>query len=64
MYGRKSNFAYLRERRRKRTWRMDRVEKEDKRRREEIHVKEMYETEVFKKFFQLAQEDNYVYNVI
>lgn len=43
---------------------MDRVEKEDKRRREEIHVKEMYETEVFKKFFQLAQEDNYVYNVI
>ena len=64
MYGRKSNSAYLRERRRKRTWRMDRVEKEDKRRREEIHVKEMYETEVFKKFFQLAQEDNYVYNVI
>lgn len=43
MYGRKSDSAYLQERRRKRTWRMDQVEKEVKR-REETHMKEMYET--------------------
>ena len=48
MYGRKSDSAYLQEGRRKRTWRMDRGEKEVKRRREETHMKEMYETKVLK----------------